>query len=123
MLCGISATGCMAEFESHALIQTDLNEYKKIKSKTTLEGLKHFFTLYTNSHGSESDFIKMAKRYLYDKEKHGHKKANTIRIIRCAIEGCFEKNDNPIIFKFEEKTLSMQPDRTKEKTRKMMVTS
>ncbi|AFS83148.1 hypothetical protein [Candidatus Nitrosopumilus sediminis] len=91
------------EFESNALIQTDLNEYKKIKSKTTLEGLEHFFTLYTNSHGSESDFIKMVKRYLYDKEKHGHKKANTIRIIRCAIEGYFEKNDSPIIFKFDEK--------------------
>ena len=92
------------EFESNALIQTDLNEYKKIKSKTTLEGLENFFNLYADSHGSESDFIKMVKRYLYDKEKHGHKKANTVRIIRCAIEGHFEKNDNPLIFKFDEKT-------------------
>jgi hypothetical protein len=92
------------EFESNTLIQTDLNEYKKIKSKTTLEGLEHFFNLYVDSHGSESDFIKMVKRYLYDKETHGHKKAPTMRIVRCAIEGYFEKNDSPLIFKFDEKT-------------------
>lgn len=91
------------EFESNALVQTDLNEYKKIKSKTILEGLEHFFNLYAESHGSESDFIKMVKRYLYDKEKHGHKKAKTMRIVRCAIEGYFEKNDSPLIFKFDEK--------------------
>ena len=85
------------------MIQTDLNAYKKIKSKTILEGLEHFFTLYIESHGSESDFIKMVKRYLYDKEKHGHKKATTMRIVRCAIEGYFEKNDSPLIFKFDER--------------------
>jgi len=31
------------EFESNTLVQTALNEYKKIKSKTILEGLEHFF--------------------------------------------------------------------------------
>jgi len=45
----------------------------------------------------------MVKRYLYDKEKHGHKKAKTMRIVRCVIEGYFEKNDSPLIFKFDEK--------------------
>jgi len=91
------------EFESKTMIQTDLDTYKKIKSKTVLKGLEHFLNLYLDSHGSESDFVKMTKHYLYDKQKHGHKKANTMRIIRCAIEGYFEKNDSPLIFKFDEK--------------------
>jgi|CXWL01.1.fsa_nt_gi hypothetical protein len=91
------------KFESSAMIQTNHNEYKKIKSESTLGGLEHFYHLYADSHGSESDFVKMTKHYLYDKEKHGNKKANTMRIVRCAIEGYFEKNDNPLIFKFDEK--------------------
>lgn len=94
---------CGKEFESNTMVQTDLDSYKKIKSKTVLEGLEHFFSLYASSNGSESDFIKMTKRYLYDKEKHGHKKANTMKIVRCAIEGYFEKNDSPLIFKFDAK--------------------
>jgi len=94
---------CGKEFESNKLVQTDLDSYKKIKSKSILKGLEHFLSLYAYSYGSESDFVKMTKHYLFDKEKHGHKKANTMRIIRCAIEGYFEKNDSPLIFKFDDK--------------------
>ena len=70
---------CRKEFESTTLIQSDLDTYKKIRSKTVLEGLEHFLSLYGDSQGSAPDFIKMTKRYLYDKEKHGHKKAKTMR--------------------------------------------
>jgi len=94
---------CGKEFESTVLIQSDLDTFKKIRSKTILEGLEHFLNLFGKSQDSMPDFIKMTKRYLYDKEKHGHKKARTMRQVRCAIESYFEKNDTPLIFKFDEK--------------------
>jgi len=89
-------------FEIHQTRQISDDEFKVIVKKITLEGVEHLLKLYQKPHIIESDFIKILKRYLID-PMHSKKKATTINIMYNAIKSYFDKNESPIIFKFDPK--------------------
>ena len=59
--------------------------------------------LLKESYNSDSDFIKIIKRFLLD-PIHSHKRASGMTIIHSAIKSYFETNDCPLVFKFNPKT-------------------
>ena len=89
-------------FEFHQTRQIGEDEFKIIVEKITLQGVEHLLKLYQKPHIIESDYIKILKRYLID-PIHSKKKATTVNVMYNAIKSYFEKNESPIIFKFDPK--------------------
>ncbi|MBM3911019.1 MAG: phage integrase family protein [Thaumarchaeota archaeon] len=90
------------EFSYQKLIQVDLDSFKKTIQTVVLEGIEGFLELYRKSHQSESDFVRMIKRYLHD-PMHKGKKAGTMKAPYNAILAYFDRNDTPLSFKFDPK--------------------
>ncbi len=101
-------------FEFSRMLMTDSDTFKKQSEKIKLEGLEHLLRLLKESYNSDSDFIKIIKRYLLD-PVHSHKRASGMTIIHSAIRSYFETNDCPLSFKFNPKTRYKTTDDEDEK--------
>ena len=90
-------------FEFSRMLMTDTDTFKKQSEKIKLDGLEHLLRLLKESYNSDSDFIKIIKRFLLD-PIHSHKRASGMTIVHSAIKSYFETNDCPLVFKFNPKT-------------------
>jgi len=91
------------EFEITRMRQIDIDVFKKTKEKIVLRHVEHLLNLYQESEASESEVIKIIKRFLMDDEVHQGKRASTVLILRSTIKAYFKKNDCPIDFDFNPK--------------------
>ncbi len=75
----------------------------EVKTETvTLDGLEHLLTLYKASFNSESDYIKIIKRFL-NSESNAKCSAGYMHMKRTAITSYFEKNECELKFKYDPK--------------------
>jgi len=82
--------------------QIDDDTFKRISEKITLTGVEQFLELLQQPNSVDSDFIKIIKKYLHN-EIHSKKSATTMGCEYSAIKSYFEKNDIPLVFKFDPK--------------------
>lgn len=80
--------------------QVKKGTYKRVTDSIQLDGVQDFLKLYQQPFKMDSEFAKIVKMYLMD-PKHEHKRAKTIKIDCNAIRSYFEKNDTPLVFKFD----------------------
>lgn len=90
------------KFEFKRLMQTGEESFKKTTETIELQGVEHFLKLYQESYNSDVEFVKIIKRYLLD-PINSKKRASMISLEHTSIKTYFEKNDSPIIFKFDSK--------------------
>lgn len=76
------------------------NSYERTIENVTLEGVEHLLRLFQQPFKTESDFIKVVKKYLLD-PMHAKKRAKTMKVDYNAIKSYFEKNDSPLNFRFD----------------------
>lgn len=88
-------------FEFAKIHYVDNDTFKKERVKVTLEGVEHFLKLFQDSMNSDSDFIKMIKKYLMDKEIHKDSSVKYMKQKHISITSYFEKNDSPLKFKYD----------------------
>ena len=101
-------------FEFTRMVMTDSDTFKRKNEKIKLDGLENLLRLLKESYNSESDFIKIIKRYLLD-SMHSHKRASGMVIVHSAIKSYFETNDCPLTFRFKPKTIYKTNDDEDEK--------
>jgi len=89
-------------FEFSQVKQVDLDTFKKERYSVKLEGIEHFLKLYEDSNHSDSDFIKVIKRYLTDGQNQKYS-SKYMASKFCAIMSYFEKNDCPLKFHYDPK--------------------
>ena len=92
------------EFEFTRIRHVDQNTFTKEKNIVTLDGLEHLLELYKESLNSDSDYIKIIKRYLND-DIHGNVSATYMKIKHSAIMAYFDRNECPIKFHYDSKIL------------------
>ncbi len=97
---------CGKKFTFKRMIQTGTDIFKREDQTIKLANVEQFLKLYQQSTNSASDYIKVVKKFLLD-DIHKGKKAKTIRILYFCIRAYFEKNDTPIVFKFDPKLRSI----------------
>ncbi len=90
------------QFEINQTRWIDQDTFKKTKTLVTFTGLEHLLELCKESQNSDSDYIKIVKRFLLD-DSHKNKSSITIDGYYFAITSFFEKNECPLIFKFSAK--------------------
>lgn len=90
------------KFEINQTRWIDQDTYKKTKCLVTFTGLEHLLELFKESQNSESDYVRIIKRFLLD-DMHKGKSSITMDGYYYAITSYFEKNECPIIFKFSGK--------------------
>ena len=86
-------------FEFYTEVQQGNDTYKREKKQVTINNVEQLLQMYQAPYKLEADFVKVVKKYLLD-SVHEHKRANSVKIDRCAILSYFEKNDTPMNFKF-----------------------
>jgi|APSaa5957512535_1039671.scaffolds.fasta_scaffold26311_3 hypothetical protein len=86
--------------EFYRTIQIDIDTFKRERNQITLEGVEHFLKLFEESNNSDSDFIKVIKRYFAD-ESNKKYSSNYMASKHSAIMSYFEKNDSPIKFHYD----------------------
>ncbi len=92
-------------FEFSKIHYVDNDTFKKERTVTKLEGVEHFLKLYQDSMNSDSDFIKMIKKYLMDKEIHKDSSVMYMKQKHIAITSYFEKNDSPLKFRYDPNSM------------------
>lgn len=92
------------KFEITQLHWIDSDTFKKIKSEITFTGVEQLLELCKGSQNSDSDYIKIIKRFLLDETLHKNKSSITMDGYYYAITSYFEKNECPLIFKFSGKS-------------------
>ncbi len=90
------------KFEINQTRWIDQDTYKKTKTMITFTGIEHLLELCKESQNSDSDYIKIVKRFLLD-DIHKNKASITMDGYYFAITSYFEKNECPLIFKFSGK--------------------
>ena len=71
-----------------------------MKSQVTLDGLEHFLQLYQDSMNSDSDFVRVIKRFLND-EVNAKCSVGYMKLKHVAIMSFFEKNECDLRFKYD----------------------
>jgi len=74
--------------------------FETITEKITVDGLEHLLDLYKKSFNSDSDFIRVIKRFLND-EVNRKCSAGYMKFKRVAILAYFEKNECDLRFKYD----------------------
>lgn len=92
------------EFEFFKIRQVDQNTFTKEKNVVTLEGLEHLLELFKESMNSDSDYIKIIKKYL-NGEMHGNVSASYMKTKHSAIMAYFDRNECPLRFHYDSKIL------------------
>jgi len=92
-------------FEFSKIRYIDDNTFKKEKTTITLEGVEHFLKLYQDSINSDSDYIKVIKKYLMDTELHKDSSVIYMKQKHIAITSYFEKNDSPLKFHYNPNSM------------------
>lgn len=92
------------EFEITRMHQIQVDVFQKSKETVVLQHVEHLLKLFQESEASESEVIKIIKRFLMDDLIHKGKRASTVTILRSTIKAYFKKNDCPIDFDFTPKT-------------------
>ena len=92
-------------FEFSKVRYIDNDTFRKEKTTVKLTGVEHFLKLFQDSMNSDSEFIKMIKRYLMDKELHQDASVKYMRQKHIAITSYFEKNDSPLKFRYDPNAL------------------
>lgn len=81
-------------------VSSGKDTYKKVKRKEKLDGVEHFFQIYSESYYDKKPFVKMIKAYFLD--SNGQSKSNAVRTNAFfAINEYFKKNDEPIGLSFD----------------------
>ena len=75
-------------------------QFEVVTEKITLEGLEHFLELFKRSFNSDSDFIRVIKRFLND-EMNRKCSVGYMKMKRNAILSYFEKNECELKFKYD----------------------
>jgi hypothetical protein len=78
--------------------------FKHETEKVSFTNVEDLIKILEKPFSVSTDIIKIIKRYLTD-PIHKGKKASTILLYKSAIASYFEKNDHPLIFKFDPKTI------------------
>jgi hypothetical protein len=91
------------EFDINQTKWVDQDTFKQNKVTVTFRGIEHLLELCKESQNSDSDYIKIIKRFLLDDSIHKNKSSITIDGYYYAITSYFEKNECPLIFKFSGK--------------------
>lgn len=86
-------------FEFTHEIQIKKDTYKRGTESIQLNGVEDLLKLYQQPFKLDAEFAKIVKMYLMD-PKHKSKRAKTIKVDCNAIRSYFEKNDTPLVFKF-----------------------
>ncbi len=89
-------------FEFSRTRQIDIDTFRKENKTIKLAGLEHFLKIYQESLNTESEFIKIIKKYLMS-EEHEKLSSKYMAVKHSAITAYFEKNDSPIKFKYNPK--------------------
>jgi len=92
------------EFEFTSDIPTSNNTFRREKIKIKLQGLEHLLELYRQSYNADADFVKIAKTFLLD-PKNKDLRASYMKIKYNAIKSYFDKNDSPLEFRFNPKSI------------------
>ena len=91
-------------FEFFTQTQVGQDTFKQEKRTVRIQSIEHLLKMYQEPFSVKSDFFRVVKEYLLDPIHEG-KRANTINLDCCAIRAYFEKNDAPLAFKFDPKTM------------------
>lgn len=91
-------------FEFSTIRYIDQDTFKQVKEKVTLESVEHFLKLYQDSQNTDSEYIKIIKRFLMS-DIHGNVSPQYIKHKKIAITSYFEQNDSPIKFHFDSNAL------------------
>ncbi|MHA7647351.1 hypothetical protein [Nitrosopumilus sp. S4] len=75
-------------------------QFEIVTEKITIEGLEHFLELFKRSFNSDSDFIRVIKRFLND-EMNRKCSVGYMKMKRNAILSYFEKNECELKFKYD----------------------
>jgi len=86
-------------FEFSKIRYVDENTFRKEKSQIKLDNVEQFLKLFQESMNTDSEYIKVIKRYLMD-DIHGNVSSGYMLSKKHAIIGYFEKNDSPILFHY-----------------------
>ncbi len=87
-------------FEFSTIRYIDQDTFKKIKEKIKLENVEHFLKLFQESQNTDSEYIKIIKRFLMS-DIHGKVSPEYIKHKKIAITSYFERNDSPLNFRFD----------------------
>lgn len=87
------------EIEFSTIKYVDQDTFKKTKEIIKLENVEHFLKLYQESSNSDSEYIKVIKRFLMA-DIHGNVSSEYINQKKMSINSYFEKNDSPLKFHF-----------------------
>lgn len=98
------------KFEYSKIRYIDNDTFKKERVIIILEGVEHFLKLYQESINSDSDYIKVIKRYLMDKEFHKDSSVIYMKQKHIAITSYFEKNDSPLKFHYNPSAMYDEAD-------------
>jgi len=74
--------------------------FETVTENITLEGLEHLLNLYKKSFNSDSDFIRVIKRFLND-DMHKKCSSGYMKLKRVSILAYFEKNECELKFKYD----------------------
>ncbi len=91
-------------FEFSKIRYIDENTFKKEKTQIKLDNVEQFLKLFQESMNTDSEFIKIIKRYLMD-DIHGNVSSGYMKTKKHAIIGYFEKNDSPLLFHYNPSVL------------------
>ena len=79
------------------------NTFEQVQIESSFKSVEELVKILSNPLSIQSDVIKIIKKYLTDPIHEG-KKTISINNAKCAILSYFEKNELPLIFKFDPKT-------------------
>lgn len=90
------------KFKFRRQIRTGIDTLKETDELIELQNIEHLLKLYQEPHTSNTEFVRIIKSFLMDKQ-HEKTKASTVDLYYCAIRAYFDRNDSPINFKFDSK--------------------
>jgi hypothetical protein len=82
--------------------QVSTTTFERTQSEITFDSIEQMISIMQEPYSVDADFIKIIKKYLLD-PIHDGKSSNSITISHYAIKSYFEKNDFPLVFKFNSK--------------------
>jgi hypothetical protein len=88
------------KFEFNIQIQTGKDTFKRERDFVSIDSVEHLLKMKQEPYSIASDYIKVIKKYLLD-PKHDGKRAGSMKIDYGAIKSYFEKNDEPLVFRFD----------------------
>lgn len=96
-------------FEFSTIKHIDQDTFKQVKEKIKLESVEHFLHLFQNSQNTDSEYVKIIKRFLMS-DIHGNVSPHYIKQKKIAITSYFERNDSPIKFHFDSNAMYSNDD-------------